>query len=128
MNRLEKETKANILTKEKLGGLITICTILYIVISGLVIGSLYIQNQELKETIQIINKMNRPEHIKWCKERANEYIDRGELPTALASFYSDMGKHPETSNHIALELGSMLLVSGQLKTPHQIKDWINGFN
>ncbi len=71
---------------------------------------------------------NRSDHLQWCKQRANEYIERNELPIAFASFNSDMQKHPETSNHLALEMGMTLMFSGNLDTPHQMKDWIDGFN
>ena len=72
--------------------------------------------------------MTRAEHLEWCKKRANEYIDRGDTINAFASFQSDMTKHPETANHLALELGTMLLVTGNLSSPRQMKEWIDGFN
>lgn len=75
-----------------------------------------------------MENMDRSEHLKWCKERALEYVEANDLTQAFASFHSDMTKHPETENHLALEMGTMLLVSGNLDTPHQMKDWIIGFN
>ena len=72
--------------------------------------------------------MNRSEHLDWCKQRANEYVEQNDMQQAFASFQSDMTKHPETCNHIALELGTMLLVGGHLSSQSQMKDWINGFN
>jgi len=72
--------------------------------------------------------MNRQEHLDWCKQRANEYIELGDLQQAFASFVSDMNKHSETQDHIALELGSMLLISENLSSPHQMREWIDGFN
>lgn len=72
--------------------------------------------------------MSRSEHLKWCKERANEYVEKGDLKNAFASFQSDMSKHPETQNHLALEMGTMLLISGNLSTQLQMKNWIDGFN
>lgn len=72
--------------------------------------------------------MNRAEHLQWCKDRANEYVDNNDMINAFASFQSDMSKHPETSNHMALEMGTMLLLGGQLSTSHQMKNWIDGFN
>ena len=72
--------------------------------------------------------MNRSEHLQWCKDRANEYIDNNNLKDAFASFMSDMSKHEETQDHMALQMGTMLLVSGNLSSQHQMKDWINGFN
>ncbi len=72
--------------------------------------------------------MERSEHLKWCKDRANEYVDNGDLENAFTSFQSDMSKHPETSDHVALSLGTMLLISGHLSTLHDMREWINGFN
>ena len=71
---------------------------------------------------------NRSDHLEFCKERAIEYVDNGDLTNAFSSFMSDMGKHPETSNHLALEMGMTLLLSGNLDTPKQMEDWIKGFN
>lgn len=70
----------------------------------------------------------RAEHLEWCKQRAMEYVNAGDLTNAFASFQSDMTKHPETNGHMALEMGTMLLIGGQLSTERQMKDWIMGFN
>lgn len=70
----------------------------------------------------------REEHLQWCKDRALEYVEQNDLTQAFNSFMSDMGKHNETSDHIALPLGIMLLVGSKLSTQHEMKDWINGFN
>lgn len=40
--------------------------------------------------------MTREEHLAWCKERALEYLDRGEIKEAVTSMLSDLGKHEET--------------------------------
>jgi hypothetical protein len=71
---------------------------------------------------------SRAEHLAWCKQRALEYVKAGDLKNAFASFMSDMGKHPETENHLAIEAGMTLLLGGQLSTAKQMEDWINGFN
>ena len=70
----------------------------------------------------------RSEHLQWCKDRAIEYVDNNDLGQAFASFMSDMGKHLETRNHMALEMGTTLLLSGNLSTSDQMRDWILGFN
>lgn len=67
-------------------------------------------------------------HLAWCKERALEYVDRGELTDAFASMCSDMGKDDSTREHPALALGAMLMVGGHLDTPHRMREWIEGFN
>ena len=72
--------------------------------------------------------MNRAEHLQWSKDRAMEYVYTGDLSNAFASFISDMGKHPKTENHAALQLGSMLLFGGHLDTKDKMEKWILGFN
>jgi len=72
--------------------------------------------------------MNREEHMKWCKERALQYVDNGDLPQAYASMVSDLNKHPETEQHGAIQLGIMLLMTGQLDTPLKMREFILGFN
>ena len=39
--------------------------------------------------------IDRAEHIAWCKERAHQYLDAGDIQNAVTSMMSDMGKHPE---------------------------------
>ena len=74
----------------------------------------------------------RAEHLTWCKERAHSELNRGEnqstLNDTLASFVSDLGKHPETSGHPAIALGMMLQMGGHLSTKQQMADFINGTN
>ena len=72
--------------------------------------------------------MNRQEHLQWCKDRALEYVNEDDLQNAFASFQSDMRKHDETQNHLALELGMTLLLSNNLASPDQMRQWIEGFN
>lgn len=72
--------------------------------------------------------MNRQEHLKWCKKRALEYVDRNELTDAYASMTSDLRKHSETQNHLGIELGMGLMMMGKLNTPHEMQKFIDGFN
>lgn len=37
----------------------------------------------------------REEHLEWCRSRALEYLDQGEVDKAFASFVSDLSKMPE---------------------------------
>jgi hypothetical protein len=41
-------------------------------------------------------EMTRAEYMKWCKMRALEYVDAGQLDNAISSILSDFTKHPET--------------------------------
>ena len=36
--------------------------------------------------------MNRQEHLDWCKKRALEYVDAGDLSGGMASMMSDYGE------------------------------------
>lgn len=72
--------------------------------------------------------MNREEHVQWAKDRANEYLNKGDTSNALASMMSDLQKHPETQEHPAIRLGMQLLMAGHLSSVEQIQKFINGFN
>jgi hypothetical protein len=72
--------------------------------------------------------MTREEHMQWCKQRALEYVESGDTQGAFASITSDLGKHPETANHIGIELGMMQLIGGTLSTPSEMRKFIEGFN
>jgi len=71
---------------------------------------------------------SRAEHLAWCKERALQYVDSGDLNNAFASLISDLRKHPETEGHAAAELGMMLLMAGHLSTEKDMREFIVGCN
>ena len=75
-----------------------------------------------------MSEPTRAEHLAWCKKRALEYVDAGDLPQAFASMGSDLGKHPETANHSGIQLGAMMLFAGHLGTPEKMRKFIEGFN
>lgn len=72
--------------------------------------------------------MTRTEHMEWCKKRALEYVDRGDLTNAFASMSSDLTKHPETEKHAGIELGMGLMMIGDLDTQEKMRKFIEGFN
>ena len=72
--------------------------------------------------------MNREEHLKWCKDRAMEYVKHGDLQNAVTSMLSDMGKHEDTRDHPALQLMAMLMSTGHLENRKEVEDFILGFN
>ena len=76
----------------------------------------------------MIGDRTRADHVAWCKERALAYVDAGDLTNALASMGSDLNKHPETANHPAIGLGLMLMMSGHLATPGDMRRHIEGYN
>ncbi len=74
--------------------------------------------------------MNRKEHLQWAKDRAIRQLeyDPSKPSHAYASMVSDLRKHPELENHIAIELGMTLMVGNHLGTMEQMKAFILGFN
>ena len=73
--------------------------------------------------------MNREEHLKWCKDRAMEYVRAGNFNEAVASMLSDLGKHEETkssSTGACASLGMMALMTGP--TSEKITRFVQGFN
>ena len=73
--------------------------------------------------------MTRTEHLLWSKNRAFEILDNGGSSVdAYTSFTSDMKKHPQTENHLGIDMGLMLVIAGKLNTPDEIRKFIEGFN
>lgn len=70
----------------------------------------------------------RQEHLNWCKKRALQYCDAGDISQALASMGSDLNKHDETRGHSAVGLGLQMMTGGMLSTPEQMAEFIRGFN
>ena len=68
----------------------------------------------------------RDEHVAWCKQRAREYLDRGDIKNAITSMLSDMGKREDTKvNHMLALLGMKVIVDHD---PAEAKRFIEGFN
>lgn len=72
--------------------------------------------------------ISRAEHLAWCKKRALQYCDMGEVNQAFASMASDLGEHHETANHSGIQLGMMMLMGGHLSTTDAMRKFIEGFN
>lgn len=65
--------------------------------------------------------MTRAEHLAWAKERALEYMDRGDMNGAIGSMTSDLGKHEET-RFAPRRLDGVLATSEA-----ELRAWIEGF-
>jgi len=70
----------------------------------------------------------REEHLAWCKTRALEYVDHGDLRQALTSMGSDLTKHDETKNHPAITIMVQLMLLGKLSSSDEVTRFINGFH
>jgi hypothetical protein len=71
--------------------------------------------------------MTRDEHLQWCKDRALEYADQGDMVNAVSSMVSDLRKHPETENHVGAQLLVMQAAAGLLDRPEELRRQIEGF-
>lgn len=72
--------------------------------------------------------LTRDEHLAWCKKRALEYCDKGDVMQAFTSMGSDLDKHPETKKHPGVDIGLGLLMIGDLRSPAEMRHFIEGFN
>ena len=68
----------------------------------------------------------RQEHLQWCKDRALKLLP--DCFQALSSFYSDMCKNEQTSNHTGLPLSYELNFYGFLNSPEEVREHIEGFD
>jgi hypothetical protein len=71
----------------------------------------------------------REEHLEFCKQRAREYLDAGDLTNAVTSMASDIDKHPETKMG-GDKMGTLLYVAMFRLTEGDaqgVRDWVEGF-
>lgn len=68
--------------------------------------------------------ISRSEHLMWCKERAFEYLDKGDLHYAVASMTSDLLKHPEVNFEPSRIGRGMLEISSGSEA---VRRWIEAF-
>ena len=63
----------------------------------------------------LITGMPRDKYVGRCKQRAFDYLDRGDLKTAVVSFVSDMNARPDCKlpHHLA-SLGVLLLMGNDV--------------
>lgn len=70
--------------------------------------------------------VTREEHLAWCKERAFEYLEKGDLKNAWTSLVTDLSAHEGTAGHSAVFLGNTLLFAGKLSTQGEMREFIEG--
>jgi hypothetical protein len=68
----------------------------------------------------------RDEHLAWAKERAREYLDRGDVVNAIASMGSDLSQHPELKeiSFAMMPVGMFFAANGDL---NEARRWVEGF-
>jgi len=72
--------------------------------------------------------MNRQEHLEWAKQRAREYLNRGDSVSAIASMASDLKKHEAWAGSDTL-IGTLVMATAF--EPDQMaaaRRFVEGFN
>ena len=67
--------------------------------------------------------MSEMTHMQWAKKRALEYLP--DVSSAMSSFASDLGKHPETEQLVMM---CMIFGMGSHITVESVRSFIEGFN
>ena len=72
----------------------------------------------------------RQEHLAFCKQRAMEYVNSGNLLEAVTSMMSDLRKHPETADtgQALAALGLFACQQAQQGDRDGVIRYIQGFN
>jgi hypothetical protein len=70
--------------------------------------------------------VSREEHLAWCKARAHEYLDRGDIKNGVTSMLSDMGKRDDTKVNPTLALFGMKVIIDQDMI--EAVRFVDGFN
>lgn len=73
--------------------------------------------------------ITRAEHLVWAKARAIYYVDTGNLPGAVASMISDMGKHPDIELPQDVESGPLMdaLMAAAHGDAEAVREWIDSW-
>lgn len=71
--------------------------------------------------------MNREAHLVWCKQRAIEYWQAGELADAVASMGRDLAKHPDTARSINNAITGLGMHAVLSRNSAGVRRWIDGF-
>lgn len=72
--------------------------------------------------------MTREEHIAWCKKRAHEYLDKGDIKNGVTSMLSDLQKHPETKLQDGSPLGMLGMMAIMSNSHQEAVRFVDGFN
>jgi hypothetical protein len=83
-------------------------------------------NPTMRAGLRLTSHIDRAEHLAWCKRRALEYVERGDLTHAVASMMSDLNKHQETAD-MGSFFGLLGIQYASTRDACAVRDWIKGF-
>jgi hypothetical protein len=70
----------------------------------------------------------REDYLRSCKERALEFVARGDVTGAFECLAADFQHHPATASHDALDFGMKLMMSGFLRDPDRMRAFITALS
>ena len=70
--------------------------------------------------------ISRKAHLQACREEALRYCVQGDVLAAWLTLRDCLLRHPETQDHNAIFIGTLMLSLGQLSTPEQMRGFIEG--
>lgn len=68
----------------------------------------------------------RGDHVRWCKQRALEYIEKGDCAGAVASMVSDLAKHPATESLVSF--AALIGPANARQGIYETRRFIEGFS
>ena len=71
---------------------------------------------------------DRDEHLEFCKKRAHEFAERGELLDAVTSMLSDLEKHDDTKLGPDSPLSALAIMWAAEGDHANVVRWIDGFH
>jgi len=69
--------------------------------------------------------VNAPEHFRWARDRAMEYVEMGDGALAMSSLVSDLNKHEGTA-HIMADLSTLMIGEYLIDGVRGVKRFIEG--
>lgn len=72
------------------------------------------------------NERPRAEHLEWCKQRAREYLARGDAQNAITSMASDLEKHSAWRGKPVV--GMLMLAAAMDGSMTAARRYVEGFN
>lgn len=69
----------------------------------------------------------REQHLEWCKIRAREYLQHGDVMNAVTSMVSDLAKHPETTTEGNTFIFMLAMIAASSGSIEEARRFIEGF-
>jgi hypothetical protein len=72
--------------------------------------------------------MQRTKILAQAHHDAEPYLASGKLHEAFTAFTIELKNHAETKDHLGIQLGFQMVLSGQLATTSEMRKYLKGFH